>query len=213
MPSGGGKARPLTDAVADTAEDLDPSYSPDGTGIVFRGERRGRTGLWLLERGSERPGSSPSWITPTDSMGAPRGHGTEAPSSSSATRATDSSRPSWHSRAAVLDLATGTVKELQVAIGSDEVRDVAWAPGERRLALAARSPGTRDGSRLWLADLGKRTATPLTSDSIEARAPAFAPDGRRLAFFARDSADRIQVWVMAVDSAAPAARGSPATPT
>ncbi len=206
MPSGGGKARALTDAVADTAEDLDPSYSPDGTAIVFRAERRGRTGLWLLERGSGA-------LRQLTQLEHPDGfHGSAAWSQDGGSilfvrhARTDSSPGSWHSRAAVFDLATGTVKELQLALGGDEVRNVAWARGERRLALAGSSPRNPHGSRLWLADLGKRTATPLTSDSIEARAPAFAPDGRRLAYFARDSADRIQVWVMTLDPASPAAR-------
>jgi len=203
MPSAGGEARALTDGVRDTAQDLDPSFAPDGRRIVFRGERNGRTGLWLLE-----PGRAPRQLTQLEDPDGYDGNAVWSPDGTGVAFARlflNKVSPRRRTRMLWFDVATAATRELQIpaAVGPT-IRDLTWDPRAKRFAVVSGLAGTTRGGRLWLVDPDSGTASALTDESSEALAPAFAPDGQRLAFLAPDSAHRTQVWVLRVD--APATR-------
>ena len=182
LPVSGGEARAITDAVRDTAEDVDPSFSPDGATILFQGDRPGSRSLWLLDREGGVPRSA----------GAARiGYGA---------RATSAWSPDGMAFAYVR-LDSLVVRELSPAPGVDlgeravridgvpNVRPAspAWTPDKSALVFV-------HGGRVWRVPIEGGRAEPVTDSSVVASAPAYALDGR-LAFLAPDSAGRLQVWV------------------
>ena len=201
LPASGGQAEPLTDAVRDTAEDLDPSWSPDGRHVVFRGERAGRTGLWLLERGARGPRQLTQLANP-DGLDAQAAWSPDGGTIAfTRLQPPEGDSRGWRSRIALIDTAGGDARELTVSgEPGDYLRDPAWAPDGRRLAVIADSARGGSGGAVWLVELGTGRQTRLTAPGIRAVAPAFDPGGRRIGFFARDSAERWQVWTLAVDT-------------
>jgi Tol biopolymer transport system component len=203
----GGEARPITDAARDTAEDLDPSLSPDGTLVLFEGERGGRRGLWLVERSGHAP---PRQLTHASDPDAIEGRGAWSPDGRTIafvheTVGVSEGEVVWKSTIELLDLASGTTRSLLIE-GPTTPKDPAWGPLGDRIAFVAPGPGEGEGDRIWRVPIAGGSATPLTNE-IEASAPAFSPDGGHIAFLARDSAGRPQVWVQEIpaDAAAPGA--------
>jgi Tol biopolymer transport system component/imidazolonepropionase-like amidohydrolase len=196
VPARGGKARPITDAVRDTAEDLDPSFAPDGRRVVFRGERNGRTGLWLLNLDS-------GGLSQLTQLSDPEGYDRDAAWSSDGRVIAfahavppDSAGSRWRSAIMLLDVASGTTRELSIAgIPNSQLREPVWVRGGREIAFVARNSPNERGGRVWIVAAPGGQAIPVTADSVQALAPAFTADGRRIAYFAPDSAGRMQVWV------------------
>ena len=196
LPFSGGVARPLTDGVRDNAEDSDPSFSPDGRRVVFRGERNGRTGLWLLSLDSDRPRQLTQLSNPEGYDGNPAwspdgrviafAHGVPP----------DSPTARWRSDIMLLDVPSGNVRELSITgLPTRDVSDPVWLKDGKEIAFVTRAPQSEKGGRVWKVPAAGGQAAPLSPESVQAVAPAFSRDGRRMAYFANDPAGRMQVWV------------------
>lgn len=204
----GAKARPLTDSVRDTAEDLDPSFSPDGRRVVFRGERNGRTGLWLLDLDSKAPRQLTQVPDPTAYEGS-AAWSPDGRAIAFVRAVRDYVNRRLLSDILLFDVASGTVRTLSITgIPNPQVRDPAWVRDGKGIAFVARSARSKAGGRVWIVSASGGQASPLTEDSVQALAPSFTEDGRRMAYFAPDSAGRMQVWVQEI-GAGDAAAGPP----
>jgi len=209
VPAHGGRARPITDAVRDTAQDLEPSFAPDGRRVVFHGERNGRTGMWLLNLDSGGPRQLTQLIDPDgfdrNAVWSPDGRVIAF------THAVppDSTGSKWRNAIMLLDVASGNMHELSITgISSTFLNDPVWVRAGRQIAFVARKAPNEQGGRVWIVPATGGPATPVTADSVQAQAPTFSADGRRMAYFAPDSDGRTQVWIQEI-AANDTAQGPP----
>jgi imidazolonepropionase-like amidohydrolase/Tol biopolymer transport system component len=189
IPAEGGEAVPLTDAVADQAEDLDPVVSPDGRWIVFQSDRPGGRGLWLMPA----DGGSPRQLSHTDT---PR-HSYVTPSWSP-----DGTALSFFRAGRLLihhpAYDTTTAVELREP-PAGRLQHAAWLADGRILLHFFQAPewvrrtGIPDGV-LWAVDPATGEGEEVRGAGSPLRAPVPSPDGRRIAYFAPDEDGQAQLW-------------------
>jgi Tol biopolymer transport system component len=202
------RARAITNAVRDIAEDLDPSFSPDGRSVVFRGERNGRTGLWLLDLNSLLPRQLTQLSDPTGR----EGNAAWSPDGrviAFARALPDVANRRWRSDLVLLDVSSGSrTRAIDCGHPNPQVSDPVWVRGGRKIAFVARSARSERGGPIWMVPAEGGQANPVTPDVVKALAPTFTADGRRMAYFAPDSTGRMQVWLQEI-SDGDTAIGSP----
>src|SRR4030095_13502691 len=195
IPAQGGLPKRYNNAVRDIAEDNEPSFSPDGSRVVFQGERNGRTGLWLIDLDSRE-------IRQLTQLSIPDGF------DGSASRSPDgrliayvrlipptSSTSRRRSVIMLLDVSSRTTRELSIkGITTRFVADPTWV-GNDKIAFVARPTQISRGGRVWIVSSAGGEAKPITEESLLVKAPTVKSDGKLMAYFAPDSNGRTQVWV------------------
>jgi Tol biopolymer transport system component len=183
------------------ADDTQPAYSPDGSYIAFRSERKPK-GIYVMEGTSENVrrvsdiGYNPSW--------SPAGTELVVSMDAFTLPTTRSLIPSalW-----VIEVATGAKRLLTEG---DAVQP-SWSPNGHRIAYWGLQPG--GGQRdIWTIPAKGGPAVAVTNDSAFDWNPTWSPDGRYL-YFASDRGGSMNFWRVPIDEQSGAVKGPPETVT
>ena len=197
MPNAGGATRALTDAVGDIADDRQPAVSPDGQWIATRSDRSEGRGIWVHSRNGQvhRQVTDSAFVL-----------------------GDDTGLPVWMPTAPeLLYVRRGTIRQIDLAsrnartLAFDSLPNVSldepavsgdgrhllvtgpWPGGSARALLDGAA-----GAAIWEIDMASGRAKRLTQSGVTARAPAYAPDGERIAYFVSDSG-RVRLVVRSAD--------------
>jgi len=177
VPFEGGLATPITDAVADTANDTDPIYSPDGKLIVFCSDRPEGVGLYTLN------------LIDASILKITNGNDTKPAFSSDGNKLAFTR--DW--KIGVYNFINKTESFPAIdSIPSPYVGSPFWMPNKDRIMFSS-------GGTFWIVSYEGGVATPAVENSLSGFSPSINSAGDKLAYFASDSTDKKQVFVANVD--------------
>jgi Tol biopolymer transport system component len=188
--------------TSNTAADLFPALSPDGKQIAFEsnrnhldtGEPRNTGDLFLMDTDGEAQtlltrGSSPTW-SPDGKYIAFHASATYYASGGLETGLpirSDPGAPTSDSDifvANVDDLMSGAVSPVNLTNSPETIdEDADWSPVAAQIAFSSHLSGADlSHTEIYVTNVNGTGQQRLTSNDYEERAPAWSPDGRRIAF-------------------------------
>lgn len=182
----------MVQLTVDKEIDFCPSWSPDGTQIVFASDRSGNRDLWVMES----DGSDQRRLT-TDNVR----HIFPAWSPAGPIIAFSANTPRGPANIALLDLVTDSVVPLTSSPDRLQIMP-AWSPDGRRIAFIARPLDLLDDWSLWVMEADGRDARAIVQRQVAFSQPSWSPDGTELVYVSLASG-AAEIWVIHAGGANP----------